>query len=250
MMPACANRNTEDLVGGIETDARLSSAIGVMRSLVFPVCAVAALAAELYVLVWYAPWRIESRGRHTAPVEEFGRGARVSQTFTCLVDGLDRIDVMFQASGATDAAVHWELRALQPTGERTSAASGLQRLRLPQGESWQRIAVFAARPLTAARYTLILTLDAASVCTGAEVAVLDALNNPRSDGYLAVDGVPRWGDLAFQAHAQGDTVAGRFTLTVLPALPRPFNHALTWIGLLAALNVLAAVTVREMLLSP
>lgn len=219
------------------------------RFLTISVCAAAAIA-ELYVLAFYAPERVDSRARHLALVDEFATGAHIRQTFVCAAGGLDRVELLVHASRSTDVVLAWELAALQPTGETQLAAAGRRRLAVKKGDSWQPFALSTADPLPAGRYAFTATLDKASTAAAADagVAVMNALDNPLRGGYLTVNGVPRWGDLVLRVPAAGDTVAGRFTLRVVPGLPWPFNRGSTWVGLLLLANALAAVTTWEMLL--
>ena len=211
--------------------------------------AAAALIAELYVLALYAPARVESRGRHHAPIDEFSRGVLVRQVFVTPDDALDRIDVLMHATRATDAMVSWTLERVREAGVVEVAAAGRRKLSLPEGDSWQVFVVSPDVGTAAGRHAFSLKLDPASVNAESSVTVANVLDNPLGDGYVAVNGVPRWGDLALRAHARAETVAGRFMVKVAPGLPRPFNYGVVWLGLLAALNVLAALTVREILLA-
>jgi hypothetical protein len=219
------------------------------RSVAIAACVAAALIPELYVLAIHAPGRIDSRGRHVEWLDEFGRGARIRQTFPSDADGLEQIAVMMRASRPTDAIVTWRLD-LTSHGESTAvAALGRLRLQLPGGESWQTLPVSADAGLHPGSYALTLTLDTKSVTPGSDVAVANALDNPLHGSYLAVDDTPRWGDLVLQTRSKGDTLAGRFNLRVVPGLRSPFNHAWIWIGMLLVLNVLVAFTVTEIFAS-
>src|SRR5262245_54847188 len=217
------------------------------RSKAFAVSAAAALIAELYVLAWYAPARVTSEGRHLAPIEEFAQAARVRQVFVASDDGLDRIEVLMHASRATDALVTWTLERVRSADVVETVAAGRRRLVLKKGESWQNFPIATDVAPASGRYAFSLTLDRSSVSPDARVAAVNVLDNPLRNGYVSVDGAPRWGDLGLRAHARAETVAGRFMLKVVPGLRPPFNYGAVWIGVLAALNVLAAVTVREVL---
>jgi hypothetical protein len=189
------------------------------------------------VLGVYAPDRVVSRGSHLAPVHEFNAGAVIRQTFSCTANGLNRVDVMFSAGQAASVSVTWELSELQTSGA-IPVILGRRRLDIPRGTSWQEIRFPLVAASAARSYALEMRLDKANSSRGADVALAVSLDNPLHDGYLAVGGVPRWGDLVFEARARGDTIAGRFALQVLPGLRWPFNDPATWIVLLAVLNLL------------
>jgi len=220
------------------------------RSLTIAACIAAALIAEVYALAFHAPFHVESRGQPLEYVREFSSGGTIRQTFFSVAEGLDHIDVLMHASQPTDAVVGWDLSIVYPGGNTLRKASGRRRVHLPAGDSWQPFPIWTADPLPPSPYALTMTLERASVTAGADVMVASALNDPLPGWGLSVNGAERPGDLAFQALTKGDTLAGRFSAKVMPGFPQPFNQPWAWIGLLALLNVLAAFTVREMLVSP
>lgn len=214
-----------------------SPPVAARRRTVLTLCIALGICTETYVLGVYAPDRVVSRGPHLAPVHEFAAGAVIRQTFSSTAHGLDRIDVMFSAAQATAVSVTWELQELQVSGAML-VIRGRRRLDVPRGASWQEIRFPLVAASAARSYALEMRRDTADSPRGAGVALAVSLDNPLRGGFLAVSGVPRWGDLVFEARAKGDTIAGRFALQVLPGLRWPFNGPATWIVLLAVLNLL------------
>lgn len=217
-----------------------STPVAARRRTILTLCVALGICTETYVLGVYAPDRVVSRGSHLAPVHEFNAGAVIRQTFACTANGLNRIDVMFSAAQPASVWVAWELVELR-TPDAIPVIRGRRRLDIPSGAFWQEIRFPPVAASAARSYALEMRLDTANSSRGADVALAVSLDNPLRGGYLAVGGVPRWGDLVFEARAKGDTIAGRFALQVLPGLRWPFTRPATWVVLLAVLNLLVGV---------
>lgn len=218
-----------------------------MPRLLAATIAFAAFFSEVFVLAVYAPTRVSAVSDSVAPVAQFAGGAAVSQTFIVNEDGFERVEVMFLADRAAEATVNWQLLAVPEDRPSAPVAYGTARLHVERGRSWQHFRFTRRASSAGRRYRFQLVLNGEPQPAGAAVSPANALDNPYRGGYLAVDGTPHWGDMVFVSRSQGDTIAGRFRLLVMPDARPPFNHLAVWISLLLILNVLVAITVAAML---
>jgi hypothetical protein len=186
------------------------------------ICGVLGVLAEVYLIAVRAPGRVRAAGQHQVVVGQFGSGAQVRQTFQMQAGGLNEIRVLLHATAPAQVVVAWTFHVLDGTSIR-----GRRRLDLPRGQQWlsvpiPNIADSAGEPFFI-DLELIRPRDAPAQPVGLVASEDDALR----DAVLSIDGREQWGDLVFEARADGDTMAGRFALAA--HLPGVWGRPAIWL---------------------
>jgi hypothetical protein len=191
--------------------------------------------AEFYVLAIRAPERAVATPQHRIELPAFGAGRPVTQSFMPGGDGLDEVTFVLTSRRPCQGQLSWTL--FDNAGGSWARVLGTERpLALTAGEQ-PHVLRFPPVERSAGRtYRLDLQFRSPAPC---DAAIVASQEDAYPGGYLTVDGVEQWGDLAFDARAEGDTIAGRVALTVLPALPGVLSSDYLWFGV-ALLITLAA----------
>jgi hypothetical protein len=196
-------------------------------------CVVLGVAAEVYLIAIRAPGRVHAAGQHQVVVGQFGSGAQVRQTFQMQAGGLNEIRVLLHATAPAQVVVAWTLHLQDGTSIR-----GRRRLDLPRGQQWLSMPIPNIADSAGEPYFIDLELIRPRDAPAQPVGLVASEDDALRDAVLSIDGREQWGDLVFEARADGDTMAGRFALAA--HLPGVWGRPAVW---LVAFNLIVGAFV-------
>jgi hypothetical protein len=195
------------------------------------------LAVEVYFLGFHRSARVEPRGAHRVALKEFGAGMPLMEIFTMQNDGFKGIRLRFVATEPADVTFHWRL------SERVSSAPIIENREEFRGMSGDTRVELVFPEIARSSQKIYQLEIRASPPTSKPVAAVAWLDDALPGATFHVGGQDRWGDLAFETVATGDTIYGRLWL----ASASLFEHRVRGLVLLAftlaIYNVLLAAIV-------
>ena len=196
------------------------------------------LAVEVYFLGFHHAARIESRGAHHVALNEFGAGVPLTETFTMQNNGFKGIRLRLAATEPADVTFHWRLSETGPPA--VPIIENREEVRRISGDT--RVELVFPEIARSSERTYELEIRAVAP-PSKPVAAVAWLDEALPGATFKVGGQERWGDLAFETVATGDTIRGRM-LMASAAMVDGRLRALVLLGFaLAVHNALLAALV-------
>jgi hypothetical protein len=210
-------------------------------------CVVLALYEMWTFFVREAP-AVSIQGSHRRLVEEFGRGAPISQAFLMIGNGLRAIDVRFDADTPATLLMRCELTQIPTPGttEPVVARAWFETVKRISGTEWRRLSFPAVEASNARSFVLRLQLIRAVAADGdpaaalmrapadgdPRVAVLASKENVVVGGVLSIADRRQNGSLFLRAFTRTRTAYSRFRADVAPTLPGVLKNPIVELAIL------------------
>ena len=216
------------------------------------------LVAACVVLAGYEIWTFFVResaavaieGSHRRLIDEFGRGAQISQSFQMIGNGLRAIDVQLAADRPATVLIRCELSEITfPwSGPPIAPQTWFETIKHVSGADWRRISLPPLEPSNTRTFALRLQVIAAvrdgddavrdfrhpSADGRPQVAIVASKENLSGGGVLSISGQQRTGSLFLRAHTRSRTAYQRLRADVAPSLPPALRHPAVQIALAIA----------------
>jgi hypothetical protein len=166
-------------------------------------------------LMWMPFARVAGRGGERQFITEFGAGTSVTQGFEMSANGLRAIRVRLASAGGADVTFGYRLSLAAPGKDLVELRRSTEIVRDLRGERW----VTLAFPDILQSAGMWCELELHVIDARGDVALVAYRERTIRPAMLRVGDKERWGSLAFEAMAAGDTALGRFRLAATNPIP-------------------------------